>query len=56
MKDIHPAQNICMIWIDRQNRIASFREADGFEPRICSTPEERLAFAPEKRSDGCRVQ
>lgn len=55
MKDIHPARNICMIWIDRQNRIVSFREADGFEPRIFSTPEERLAFALEKCSDGYRV-
>lgn len=56
MKDINLAQNICMIWIDRLNRIVSFREAVGFEPQTFSTPEERLAFALEKCSDGYRVQ
>lgn len=56
MKDINLAQNICMIWIDRLNRIVSFREADGFEPQTFSTPEERLAFAFEKCSNGYRVQ
>ena len=56
MKNIDLAQNVRKFWIDRLNRIVSFREAVGFEPRLCSTPEERLAFAPEKRSDGCRVR
>ncbi len=56
MKDINLAQNICMIWIDRLNRIVSFREADGFESQTFSTPEECLAFAFEKCSDGYRVQ
>ena len=56
MKDMDLARNVCVIWIDRLNRTVSFREADGFELRIFSTPEERLAFALEKCSDGYRVR
>lgn len=44
------------IWIDRTEKIVSFKSAEGFEQLNFSSHEEKLAFAIEKCSSGYRIQ
>lgn len=44
------------IWIDRTDKIISFKSAGGFEQLHFSSQEEKLAFAMEKCSSGYRIQ
>ena len=44
------------IWIDRTEKIVSFKHAEGFEQLQFSSQEEKLAFAIEKCSSGYRIQ
>ena len=44
------------IWIDRTDKIMSFRYVEGYEQLHFSSQEEKLAFAVEKCSSGYRVQ
>lgn len=56
MKNEGFERGACEIWIDHLKQIVSFREGEGFEVLAFSTPEERLAYAFEKCSNGYRVQ
>ena len=44
------------IWIDHNEKIVSFKSADGFEQLDFSSQEEKLAFSIEKCSSGYRIQ
>ena len=46
----------CILWIDRTNRIISFKKAEGFEAKIFSTREEKIAYAFRKGTSGYRIQ
>ena len=56
MKNEGFERGACEIWIDHLKQVVSFREEEGFEVLAFSTPEERLAYAFEKCSNGYRVQ
>ena len=44
------------VWIDWDNRVISFHEAEGFEKLEYPTHEEMLAFAIKKGSAGFGIQ
>ena len=46
----------CSVWIDRTDKIMSFRYVEGYKQLHFSSQEEKLAFAVEKCSSGYRVQ
>ena len=46
----------CVLWIDRTNRIISFKKVEGFEAKIFSTREEKIAYAFRKGTSGYRIQ
>ena len=46
----------CVLWIDRTNRIISFKKAEGFEVKVCPTREEKIAYAFRKGTSGYRIQ
>ena len=48
--DVYP------VWVDWENRVISFHEADGFEKLEYPTHGEMLAFAVEKGSSGFGIQ
>lgn len=47
---------LCTAWIDRENRIVSFRQAEGFEKVEFPTHQEMFAFMIEKSTSGYRIQ
>ena len=44
------------IWVDWENRVISFRKAEGFEELQYTTHEEMFAFAIEKGFGGFGIQ
>ena len=46
----------CVLWIDRTNRIISFKKAEGFEAKVFPTREEKIAYAFRKGTSGYRIQ
>ena len=45
-----------VLWIDRTNRIISFKKAEGFEVKVFPTREEKIAYAIQKATSGYRIQ
>ena len=39
----------CVLWIDRTNRIISFKKAEGFEAKVFPTRDEKIAYAFTKK-------
>ena len=46
----------CVLWIDRTNRIISFKKAEGFEEMVFPTQEEKITYAFRKGTSGYRIQ
>ena len=44
------------LWIDKENKIISFKEVDGFELIYFSTAKEVIDFTVEQCSHGYRIQ
>lgn len=49
-------QETCMIWIDWENKIISFKEAENFEAHRCASRDEKLMYALERCAYGFRIQ
>ena len=46
----------CVLWIDHTNRIISFQKVKGYEEKVFSSRDEKLAYAYEKGASGYRIQ
>lgn len=46
----------CVLWIDRTNRIITFKKTEGFEPKEFPTRDEKIAYAFRKGISGYRIQ
>ena len=44
------------VWIDRERRIVSFQEAEGFERLEYPTHDEMFRFAVERTAEGFAIQ
>ena len=49
-------EQIHSLWVDLENRVISFHEAEGFEKMEYATHEEMFAFAIEKGVEGFGIQ
>lgn len=49
-------EKVHSIWVDWENRVISFRKADGFEERQYPTHEEMFQFAIQKGNEGFGIQ
>jgi len=47
---------IYSIWVNWENRVISFSEADGFEELQFQTHEEKFKFAIERGNEGFGIQ
>ena len=56
MSEETQARADCVLWIDRTNRIISFKEAEGFEAKVFPTREEKIAYAFRECSSDYRIQ
>ena len=46
----------CVLWIDRTNRIITFKRTKGFVPKEFPSHKERIAYAFQKVCFGYRIQ
>lgn len=46
----------CVLWIDRVNRIVTFKKTKGFVQKEFSSHKEKIAYALQKVSSGYRLQ
>ena len=46
----------CVLWINRVNRIITFKRTKGFEPKEFPSHKERIAYAFQKVCSGYRLQ
>lgn len=49
-------EEVHSVWVDWENRVISFRKAEGFEELQYPTHEEMFAFAIEKGFGGFGIQ
>ena len=47
---------VWLVWIDRERRIISFREAEGFERLEYPTHDDMFRFAIERTMEGYAIQ
>ena len=43
-------------WIDRENKVVSFQQAEGFEEVVFATHDEMFAFVIKQTESGYRIQ
>ena len=56
MEDEKVLEKVYSAWLDKENRIVSFRKEDGFEKVQFPTRDEMFQFVIEKSTSGFRIQ